>query len=110
MAVTVERDSSGLCSIQVDGEMTIYTALELKSQLLDPMAQGETFELKLSAVSEIDASGLQLLVLAKNTAQTQGKSLRLTDHSPAVLDVLALCDLEGFFGDTVLVHTPEKLA
>jgi anti-anti-sigma factor len=74
------------------------------------MAQGDSFELNLAAVNEIDAAGLQLLVLAKNTAQAQGKSLCLTDHSPAVLEVLALCDLEGFFGDTVLVDSLEKAA
>jgi len=104
MAVTVEQEESGLCRISVEGEMTIYNALELKSELLAPMAQGDTIEINLAGVSEIDASGLQLLILAKTEAQTQNKTLQLTGHSPTVLETLELCDLEGFFGDTVLIH------
>ena len=96
-----------MCRINVIGEMTIYTALELKGELLTPMAQGDAIEINLAAVSEIDAAGLQLLVLAKTEAQAQNKTLSLTDHSPAVLSMLELCDLEGFFGDTVLIHATE---
>ena len=107
MGVTVERAKGGLCRIAVEGEMTIYTALELKDQLLAPLEKCSRVELNLGAVSEIDSAGLQLLVLVKTEAQAHDKDLSITDHSPAVLDILDLCDLEGFFGDTVLVHVAE---
>jgi len=104
MAVTVERAEGGLCCIAVDGEMTIYTALALKDELLSPLAQCETLEINLAGVSEIDSAGLQLLIVVKTAAKARGKKLRITGHSPAVLDILDRCDLEGFFGDNVLIH------
>jgi anti-anti-sigma factor len=107
MAATVELAGDGLCRIALDGEMTIYAAQALKDELLAPLAQCETAELDLSGVSEIDAAGLQLLILAKTEAQERGKTLVITGHSPAVLEVLDLCDLEGFFGDNVLIHPEE---
>lgn len=108
MGVTVERVKDGLYRITVEGEMTIYSAQELKDQLLAPLEQCTQAELNLGAVTEIDSAGLQLLALVRTEAQTQGKTLRIADPSPCVLDILELCDLEGFFGDTVLVHVVEK--
>ncbi|MDR7308656.1 STAS domain-containing protein [Rhodoferax saidenbachensis] len=107
MGVTVERTKDDLCRILVEGEMTIYTAQELKDQLLAPLEQYKQVELNLGAVTEIDSAGLQLLVLVKTEAHAQDRTLSITDHSPCVLDILDLCDLEGFFGDTVLVHVAE---
>lgn len=108
MEVSVERGAGGLCRIAVNGEMTIYAALELKDKLLLPLAQCKAVEINLAGVSEIDSAGLQLLILAKNEAQARGKTLSITAHSPCVLDILDLCDLEGFFGDTVLVDVAEQ--
>jgi anti-anti-sigma factor len=104
MAVTVEQTHGGVYRLAVDGDMTIYSALELKDQLLEPLTQCDSMELDLGAVSEIDSAGLQLMVLLKTEARESGKTLSITSHSPAVLDIMELCDLEGFFGDTVLIH------
>lgn len=100
MAVTAERAKDGVYHLSVKGELTIYTALELKAELLSPLAQCETMEMNLAGVSEIDSAGLQLLVMIKNEAQTLGKTLRISGHSPAVLEILDLCDLEGFLAIT----------
>lgn len=107
MAATVELAGGGLSRVVVEGEMTIYTALALKEALLAALAQCETVETNLAGVSEIDTAGLQLLIMAKTEAQARGKTLSITGHSPAVLEVLNLCDLEGFFGDNVLIHSEE---
>jgi len=107
MAVTVERLREGVCRLTVEGEMTIYTALDLKNELLAPLLQGNSVEMNLGRVSEIDSAGLQLLVMLKNEAQAHGKTLSIASHSPAVLHILDLCDLESFFGDTVLIHASE---
>jgi anti-anti-sigma factor len=91
--------------LAIDGELTIYTALELKDQLLAGLSATEELELDLSAVGEFDAAGLQLLVMVKQEALTLGKALRFTGHSPVVLDLLDLSGLAGFFGDPLLfVH------
>lgn len=107
MAVTTERDTDGLCRIAVNGDMTIFTAQDLKDELLVSLAQCQAGEINLAGVSEIDSAGLQLLVMLKVEARVNGKTLAFTGHSRAVLEMLDLCDLEGFFGDLVLIDSRE---
>jgi len=95
------------CCFALEGEMTIYTAMELKDQLLAPLAQCAAVEFDLAGISEMDSAGLQLLIMAKREATASGKTLNLSGHSPAVLEILELCQLEGFFGDQVLIRTQE---
>ena len=61
----------------------------------------------LSGVSEIDTAGQQLLIAAKIRAMALGTTLRVIAHSPAVVEVLDLCRLGGFFGDPVLIAESE---
>lgn len=89
--------------IAIDGELTIYTALDLKATLLAGLSTHEELELDLSGVEEIDAAGLQLLVMVKQQAAALSKALRFTGHSPVVLDLLDLSGLAGFFGDPLLI-------
>ncbi len=89
--------------IAITGELTIYTALELKDQLLAALSVTEALELDLSEVGEIDAAGLQLLVMIKQQAAVSGKALSFTGHSSVVLDLLDLSGLAGFFGDPLLI-------
>jgi anti-sigma B factor antagonist len=93
--------------IVISDELTIYAVLALKDTLLSALAAGEALELDMSGISEIDGAGLQLLVMVKQAATASGKVLRLTNHSPAVLSLLDLSGLAGFFGDPLLmVHNP----
>jgi anti-sigma B factor antagonist len=108
MTVTMTPRANEPCHFTIEGEMTIYTALELKGRLLAPLDQYAHMEIDLTGVSEIDSAGLQLLVMAKNEARARGKTLSIFGHSPAVLEAMDLCKLEGFFGDPVLIRAPEK--
>ena len=89
--------------VKVSGEMTIYTAAELKQALTPLLYRPQTLELDLSQVSEMDSAGLQLLLAAKKTMQQGGYPLHLVMHSHAVLDALELCQLAAFFGDPTLI-------
>jgi len=89
--------------IAIDGELTIYTALELKDTLLAGLSAHQELELDLSGVGEIDAAGLQLLVMIKQQAAVLNKTLRFSGHSPVVVDLLDLSGLAGFFGDPLLI-------
>jgi len=91
--------------IAPDGEMTIYTAAELKTRLLNALEERDELEVDLSGVSELDSAGLQLMVLLKREAGERGKNVRFVDHSQAVLDVLDLTDLGSVFGDPVLIRS-----
>ncbi len=89
--------------IAIEGELTIYTVLELKDKLLAGLSANAELELDLSEVGEFDGAGLQLLVMAKQQATALGKALRFTGHSPMVLELLDLSGLAGFFGDPLLI-------
>lgn len=98
MELNSERRGSRLC-LHAVGEMTIYSAAELKPTLLGALGQGDEIEVDLSEVSELDTSGVQLLMLMKREAVVAGKGLMLSGHSPAVLDVFERLGLGGWFGD-----------
>jgi anti-anti-sigma factor len=103
----VKNKKQQISRIAMGNELTIYTALELKDKLLTGLATTEELELDLSQVSEIDAAGLQLLVMIKQEAADLSKVVRFTGHSPVVLDLLDLSGLGGFFGDPLLfVYKP----
>lgn len=99
MSVTMTQASGQPGAFAIAGDMTIYEALALKDQLLAPLGQGEPVEIDLAGVTGIDCAGLQLLILASNAARAGGTPLRFCRHSPAVLEVLALCKLDSMLGD-----------
>lgn len=94
-------------ALAINGEFTIFTATSEKIRLLDAISQGSGADIAidLSNVTEIDSAGLQLMVLAKREAAALDRTLRFVGHSSAVLDLLDLTGLAGFFGDPVLIYS-----
>jgi anti-anti-sigma factor len=90
--------------ISLDGEMTIYRAADLKVAVLEALRKTRVLEVDLSGVTELDTAGLQVLMLAKQTATAEQRELRLLQHSPAVVEIFEMLDLVAFFGDAVLIH------
>lgn len=89
-------------TLRIEGEFTIYRAMELKPLLF---AEPPVTEIDLSAVTELDSSGLQLLMLAKKTALAQGRTLALVEHSEAVIEVFELLNVAGYFGDPLVMRS-----
>ena len=92
-----ESGQEAAACLAVEGEMTIYRAAELQPALLDLVRAHEAPALDLSAVTEFDSAGLQLLLVARTEAARLGKPLAVAAASPAVQDAFALLgmDLEG---------------
>jgi anti-sigma B factor antagonist len=90
--------------LRIEGELTIYRAAELKGTLLAAVAEHETLDIDLSAVTEFDTAGVQLLLLAKRAAAARRHTLRLVGHSTPVIDVFELLDLSNHFGDPIVLH------
>lgn len=91
--------------LRIEGELTIFRAMELKPVILaDPLPE----EIDLSGVTEIDTAGVQLLMLAKRTALAQQCELRLVRHSPAVIEVFELLNVAAYFGDHLVMDSSEK--
>lgn len=102
MTITITESNGPIIHATAAGEMTIYTAADLKQPLLALLTHDAEIELDLAEVSEIDTAGVQLLLLAKREARRLGKSLRFVNHSQAVVECLDLCDLTAVFGDQVV--------
>lgn len=81
--------------LQLDGEMTIYRAAELKDVVLGHVAAHQSPVFDLSQVGEIDTSGLQLLLLARNEAERAGKTFGITACSQVVADLINFFNFSG---------------
>lgn len=97
------NDTSATTHVEIKGEMSIFTALTVRQQLLDALEQPGDIEVDLSSVSEMDSAGIQLLIAAKREAALHARTLRFTGHSRAVFDLLELYDVAGQLGDPVLI-------
>jgi anti-anti-sigma regulatory factor len=87
-------------TLRIEGELTIFRAMEQKPVLL---ATPPVTEIDLSGVTDLDTAGVQLLMLVKQTAQRQGRDLQLVSHSPAVIEVFELLNVAGYFGDPLVM-------
>ncbi len=90
--------NQGRCVARVAGDMNIYAAAELKSQLAALLGQAPEVELNLSEVNEFDSAGMQLLLGLKREAAQTGKPLRFTQPSTSVKDVIAIYNLAPEIG------------
>lgn len=79
--LTVQHNGD-LCQVAVSGEMTIYQAEELGRELL-PLLGHHKLEVDLEQVTDIDTSGIQLLLMANKQL-----SLEVVNPSPAVQAVI----------------------
>lgn len=102
MGISIEQNGSRR-QARLDGEMTIFQAAELKQPLLSLLADGSDVEIDLAQVTEVDTSGVQLMLLLKRTALEQGKTLSFTHHSPGVVAVIDLLNLGSTLGDPLLI-------
>jgi len=89
--------------LAIEGELTIFRAQELREAIIPVITVSDEVEIDLSSVTEVDASGMQLLVATKLEAVLRGKTLHYSGHSKAVLEMIDLCDLGGFFGDQIVI-------
>ena len=107
--VVNSKDSS--CNVLIEDNMTIYEAAEQKTQLLEALKKvkkKEQIEIDLSNVNEMDTAGIQVLLLLKQTAEKENKIVLLVAHSPASLDVIDRYNLAAYFGDPVIISSPNN--
>ena len=98
-----QTTTDGAVHLMLDGLMTIYTAAEIKTQLLDGIGHAAIVELDLSHVGEMDTAGFQLLVMAKREAQRLDRTLHIVAHSPAVREVIDFYNMDAYFGDPMII-------
>lgn len=76
--------------VQIRGEMTIYDAALLKEKLFAALEGQPDVCLDLSAVSELDTTGVQLLLLARHRSTARGAKFSVARPSDAVNEALGL--------------------
>lgn len=79
--------------LRPEGEMTIYQAAELKQAFAAALEQDGAITLDLSAVTEIDSAGLQILIALHKSAGARNKALRILNASEAVTGVFRLLEI-----------------
>lgn len=85
------------CRLSLDGDITIYHAAALHEALAAVLADPRPLEMDLSAVTEIDGAGVQLLMMVKRECQRLARPFTLVRHSDAVLDTFELAGLVPYF-------------
>ncbi|TGG95789.1 STAS domain-containing protein [Natronospirillum operosum] len=80
--------------LAVVGELTIYQAKAAAEGLRSAFASGQLRHVDLAAVTELDAAGLQWLLVAARLTVNDGEPVTLTNHSEPVCDALALAGIE----------------
>lgn len=96
MGLEISRDSNS-ARVDVQDEMTIYTAALQRDQLLPLLAQVRHMTLDLSSVVELDSAGVQLLLMLKRESDRLHNTFELAALSSTCSDVLKLLRLEPVF-------------
>ncbi len=68
----------------VDTDLTVYTVVDLRNQLLERFTLADDVTLDLEHVQACDCAGLLLLCAARKTSETLGKPLQILRCSAAV--------------------------
>ncbi|MFT6975430.1 MAG: anti-anti-sigma factor [Bermanella sp.] len=89
-----ETDS---CLLDAGADMTIYSAADNLTEINGYYPQFNHFELNLSAVEEIDSSGIQILLSLVKNAKKDGKQVVLSEISDAVIEIMDLLDIRSHF-------------
>ncbi len=104
VTVNTEQGRDGSRCVRVRGDMTVAHAAALKEAFLAALpASAGSVELDLSAVSDCDSAGFQLLVLVRQECERRGVAFRLAELSAPVHDVVAFYRFEAFFGIPVVI-------
>ena len=86
--VTLDQGEA-LCSIRLEGEVTIASAAELKKLLLQALASGSELRVELEGATELDITSLQLLWAAGREARRSGRGFTLAGKVPEEISAMA---------------------
>lgn len=84
--------------ISVTGEIDLYTAPRLQSELMAALVpEGATLVVDMSGVEFCDSTGINVLLTAHRAAEARNGKLLLASPGSAVRKVLQVTGLESFF-------------
>lgn len=86
-----EREGCGTVNVMCD--LVVANAMRVQAQLAELAPRCNVMQLNLARTGEIDVSGVQLLVAAKDAMQAQGKTLEIIEVPPDLADLLTMLGL-----------------
>lgn len=89
-------------------DMNIYHTADQFRQINEALADYEALELDLSQVTEMDATGLQLLIHFKRESRRLGKEAHIVGHGYAVREAIDLTNLAAWLGDPIVLDGPAQ--
>ena len=92
-----------MCDVELEGELTIYEAATLKTELFNRIEKCKAVTINLSNVAEFDTACFQILIAAKRECERKEIEFTMNSHSPAVLEVIELYNMGSFFGDPLVL-------
>lgn len=90
-------------TIRLETALGLSQMPSLLDHLLHELDIAQGIEFDLSAVSEIDIAGVQVLMILEKEARALGKEIAFARPSPAVRDMFSFLGRLDFFDDRVLV-------
>ncbi len=90
------NQSGNVRKLCFDGEFTILHIPRTKETMLKHLNACAGLEIDLTKVSEIDTSGVQLLILAAQEARRNGKTFKIGALSSAANELIGLYRLDDF--------------
>lgn len=100
----IERTDDGdVTELTVVGELTIFGAADAYGFLTRALSERRDLRINLARTTEVDSSGVQVLLAAKRAAEAHGHGFELVAHSAAMLEVMELLQLSHVFGDPVVM-------
>lgn len=90
----MSSDNSPICNVKIDGAQIVRNIHATHDSLRVAMTENQSIEIDCAGVTEFDLSLIQLLLAAKRSADSSGKSLSLT--APASDALRAALERAGF--------------
>lgn len=97
LVLTLESPAEGMLVVEVDGELDMLTAPDLRRVVLDRLDTTSTIVLGLDGVVFLGTSGLAALIEMREHAQRVGATLRLACTERRVLRPLGIAGLHHLF-------------
>ncbi len=92
------RDIDSVVVLDINGEIDLYNAPEIKSKITELMETGKKdIIINLKKVSYIDSSGIGVLISSLSNLKKAGGSLKIINVYDSVKKVFELTKLTSFF-------------
>ncbi|NOQ78820.1 MAG: STAS domain-containing protein [Gammaproteobacteria bacterium] len=95
--LAINNEDSSMDSIQLSGECTIYEIAQIHQKIHDNWQANTNLSLDVSAVTEVDASFIQLLASCKKMALDKNQSFELLNPSDAVSNKMTAMFMNDYF-------------